>query len=97
MLARLDFGARSNAPNQCDRKGKVDPATQDRNRPHAPAALRTPTQPMATRTRSAVPGWIVNLPSLRPDVHGRLAATQKENDRNHESRPAEFRHAIDQS
>src|SRR4029077_20100189 len=95
MLVRLNFAACSNVPSQPDRKNTAGPATQDRNRPHAPEALPIPTQPVATHNRRAVPGRIASLPDLRSDVPGRLAATQKENDRNREPRPAEFPRAID--
>src|SRR5262245_50131787 len=54
-------------------------------------------QPVVTRSRRAVPTPIANLPDLRPDVRGRLAARRKENDRSREPRPAEFPRAIDRS
>src|SRR5215211_1723486 len=95
MLVRLNFAACSNVPSQPDRKNRAGPAIRDRNRPHAPEAPPIPTQPAATRNRRAVPGRIANLPSLRLGVLGRLAAMQKENDKNRESRPAEFPRAID--
>src|SRR4029077_17993362 len=67
------------------------------NRPRPPDAPPTPTQRVVTRNRRAVPGWIASLPDLRSDVPGRLAAMQKENDRNREPRPAEFPRVINRS
>src|SRR5258705_14022928 len=97
MLVRLNFAACSNVPSHPDQKNKAGPAIRDRNRPHAPEAPPIPTQRVVTRNRRAVPGWIASLPDLRSDVAGRLAAMQKENDRNREPRPAEFPRAIDRS
>src|ERR1700751_593166 len=97
MLVRLNFAVRSNVPSQLDRKNRAGPAIQGHNRPHAPEAPPTPTQPMATRNRRAVPGRIATLPALQSDLPCRLDARQKENDRNRESRPAEFQHATDPS
>src|SRR4029077_19025828 len=97
MLERWDVAGCSNVPSQPDRKNRAGPAIRDRNRRHAPEAPPIPTQPMATRNRRAVPGWIASLPALRSDVLGRLAAMQKESDRNREPRPPEFPRVIDRS
>src|SRR5262249_56528405 len=66
-------------------------------RPAAREPPPIPMQPAATRNRRAVAKRIATLPDLRLDGPGRLAATQKENDRTREPKQAEFRRAIDRS
>src|ERR1051325_1095206 len=97
ILVRWDVVGHSNAPIQRARKSIADPAIRDRTRQRAQEAPPIPTRPVATRNRRVVPGRIATLPDLQPDVPGPLAARQKENGRNRESRPAEFPHAIDRS
>src|SRR5262245_1172229 len=94
-LVHLDFAECSNAPSQPGRKNTTGRAIQDRNLSRAQEAPPIPTQPMATRNRRAVPGRIVSLRDLQPDVPGPLAARRKENDKNRELRPAEFQRVID--
>src|SRR5437016_3534103 len=97
MLVRWGVAGCSNVPSQPGRKNRAGRAIRDRSRPHAPEAPPIPMQPVATRNRRAVPGRIASPPALRPDVPGQLAATRKENDRNRESRPAEFPRAAGRS